>query len=64
MGFTVDLIFEDYGFTLTHGERKFKLNVYDIKTIFHAMRNTKFVTKMLYIILCISPHRGAFSLQG
>ncbi|HGF8407855.1 hypothetical protein [Enterococcus faecium] len=50
MGFLADIIFEDYKITLTHGEHKFKLNVYDIKTTFCDIHNIKFVTKMLYTI--------------
>lgn len=60
MGFLADIIFEDYKITLTHGEHKFKLNVYDIKTTFCDIHNIKFVTKMLYMIPSTAPHRGAF----
>lgn len=60
MGFLADIIFEDYKITLTHRERKFKLNVYDIKTILCDIHNIKFVTKMLYMIPSTAPHRGAF----
>lgn len=63
MGFLADIIFEDYGITLTHGEHKFKLNVYDIKTTLCDIHNIKFVTKMLYMISSTAPHRGAIFLS-
>ena len=56
---SANIIFEDYGVTLTHRERKFKLNVYDIKTTLFDLYDNKFVTKMLYMIPSTAPHRGA-----
>ncbi|MGG2385750.1 hypothetical protein ACQUGX_13570, partial [Enterococcus faecium] len=47
---SANIIFEDYGITVTYREHKFKLNVYDIKTALFDLYNIKFVTKMLYMI--------------
>lgn len=60
MGFLADIIFEDYGITVTYRERKFKLNVYDIKTTFCDIHNINFVTKMLYMIPSTAPHREGY----
>lgn len=54
-GFIADIIFEDYLITLTYRERRFNLNVYDIKTIFYDLHAVEFVTKLLYKILCKAP---------
>ena len=59
MGFLADIIFEDYKITLTYGEHKFKLNVYDIKAPLCDIHNINFVTKMLYVIPSTVPLRGA-----
>ncbi len=59
MGLLADIIFEDYGVTLTYREHKFKLNVYEIKTTLFDIHNIKFVIKMLYMIPSTAPHRGA-----